>query len=146
RGASASWAPKNLNSRLVMYACKWMVKNTSKRVFVAYSDQKAGEIGTIYQACNFDYLGNKFGNKSLYKLPNGKKVGGRYFTRTASMKKWAKELNISWQVDWTKENGYQNIKNIPDNVRKQLLDYAKQMKNKCGIFQEQYKGKYVLIL
>lgn len=53
RGACISWSPKNLGSSLIMFAIKWMVKNTRFRLFVAYSDIEAKELGTIYQACNF---------------------------------------------------------------------------------------------
>jgi hypothetical protein len=45
-----------------------MVKNTDKRVFSGYSDPKANEVGIIYQACNFEYLGNNFGNYYFYLI------------------------------------------------------------------------------
>jgi predicted DNA binding protein len=51
RGACASWAPKHLNSKLVMFAINWCVKNTEKRVFFAYSDHEAGEIGIPTECC-----------------------------------------------------------------------------------------------
>src|SRR5271166_5503443 len=70
RGACAGWTPINLGSKLIMFSCSWMVKNTDKRIFTAYSDPEAGEIGTIYQACNFDYLGQKFGTNEMFLLPN----------------------------------------------------------------------------
>lgn len=41
RGACISWSPKNLGSALVMFAVRWMVKNTRFRLFVAYSDVEA---------------------------------------------------------------------------------------------------------
>ena len=146
RGACASWTPKNLGSRLVMFSCKWMVKNTTKRIFVAYSDPEAGEIGTIYQACNFDYLGQRFGSDYQYKLGNGKLVGDRYFTRTSSMKKWAKELGIKWEDSWSKSNGFQNVAAIPEDVKKLLRDYAKNLMSKCEKIPKKPKGKYVLLL
>ena len=57
RGASISWAPKNLGSWIVSRSCKWMVQNTEFRCFEAYSDPLAKELGTIYQALNWTYLG-----------------------------------------------------------------------------------------
>lgn len=146
RGAAASWAPKNLNSRLLMFACKWMVNNTSKRIFVGYSDFDAGEYGTIYQACGFDYLGQEYGSKLMYVLHNGKKVNSRHFTRTSSMKKYAKELGITWHTSWTKENRYQNIDAIPTQIRQQLLDVSKSKMNECRKVRVAPKGKYVLLL
>lgn len=145
RGACASWTPKNLGSRLVMFACNWMVRNTSKRIFTAYSDPEANEVGTIYQACNFDYLGQTFGSKKMLML-NGKKVGARIFTRTSSMKKWAKELGIKWMPDWTKPNGFQNIKAIPDEIRSKLMSHAKAKMSECKQVTSKPKGKYVLLI
>lgn len=142
RGAASSWSPKNLNSRLIMFGCNWIVRNTNYRIFTAYSDPDAGEIGTIYQACNFDYLGQTYGADYSYRLPNGKVVSSRYFNRTSSMKKWAKELNITWQDEWNKENGFQNYSKIPQVLK----DYAQQMKDSCIKTKQSPKGKYVLLL
>lgn len=146
RGACSSWAPKNLNSRLVMFACKWMVENTTKRIFVAYSDPDAGEIGTIYQACNFDYLGQNYGSSEYYLLPNGKKVTDRHFTRTSSMKKWAKELNIEWRPEWTKANGFQDTSNIPTEIKEKLIEHSKSKRKDLPKVKANAKGKYVLLL
>ena len=66
RGACISWAPKNLGSWLITKSMQWMVQNTKFRAFSAYSDPEAKELGTIYQACNFYYLGSNFGSKFLY--------------------------------------------------------------------------------
>lgn len=142
RGAVSSWAPKHLNSKLVMFACRWMVRNTNKRYFTAYSDPEAGEIGTIYQACNFDYLGQTFGTGSMYVLPDGRRVNGRYFSRTSSMKKWAKELNIEWSSDWSKPNGFQDASKVPQFLK----DYAKMKRDECKKVNSLPKGKYVLLL
>lgn len=146
RGATSSWAPRNLGSKLLMFACKWIVKNTDKRVFVGYSDSDAKEVGFIYQACNFDYLGKSFGSKRQYILPNGKRVGDRYFTRTSSMKKWAQELGIQWELAWEKSNGFQDVTAYPDKVKDQLYKYAREKKAECKMKKIKQKGKYVLIL
>ena len=70
RGASASWPPKNLASRLIMYSIRDMVKTTPFRLFIAYSDPHALELGTVYQACNFYYLGQTFGANYVYYNKN----------------------------------------------------------------------------
>jgi hypothetical protein len=69
RGASISWAPKNTGSWLIGKSIKWMANNTPFRLFVAYSDPEARELGTIYQACNFMYLGRTSGTKRQYFDP-----------------------------------------------------------------------------
>ena len=145
RGACASWTPKNLGSRLVMFAVKWMTKHTPKRVFYAYSDHEAGEIGTIYQACNFDYLGAGFGALEMIKLPNGKLVNQRWFTKTTQLKKWAKELNIEWLDTWNKQNGYVELKNIPKETLTMLKKYAKSKMSGLEVISQPSKSKYVMI-
>jgi hypothetical protein len=76
RGATISWAPRNLGSKLIMFACHWMVNNTDKRAFIGYADPEANERGIIYRACNFEYLGNTFGDDFVYSHP---KVDHLYF-------------------------------------------------------------------
>lgn len=59
RGACAQWAPKWAASYLVSHGIKLLFGNTNPPIYiVAYSDWSAGEIGTIYQACNWFYLGH----------------------------------------------------------------------------------------
>lgn len=146
RGAASSWAPKNLNSMLVMFSCRWMVKNTNKRLFTCYSDPTAGEVGTIYQACGFMYLGQGWGVTKGRQLLSGKIVSDREFTKTSSMKKWARSLGIKWESSWCKANGYQNITAYPPVIRQKLTEYAKIEMNKYPIIKQEAKGKYALIL
>jgi len=146
RGACASWTPKNLGSMLVMFGCRWMVKNTEKRIFTAYSDPEAGEIGTIYQACNFDYLGSKWGASKMYFI-DGKWKSMRTFTNTWGVHKSAKELGIEWLPEWTiPHSGRQNLKTIPKEITKRLREYGKAKAEACPVKLQPKKGKYVLIL
>lgn len=57
RGACVHWAPVGSNSKLVAWTARLMAKETDAKLLVAYSDTDAGEIGTIYQACNWTYIG-----------------------------------------------------------------------------------------
>ena len=78
-----------------MFAIRWMVKNTPYRVFVGYSDTTAGEIGTIYQACNFIYLGQNSGERYNYydpKMPSKKWFNERSLRKVSSFKKYASNL------------------------------------------------------
>lgn len=146
RGASASWTPKNLGSMLVMFGCRWMVNNTDKRIFTAYSDPEANEIGTIYQACNFDYLGHKWGAGKMYFI-DGKWKSFRTFTNTWGVHKWAKELGIEWLPEWTIPNsGRQNLKTIPREITNKLRAYGKAKAEACPVKDQPKKGKYVLLL
>lgn len=57
RGANVHWSPIGANSKLISWTCKLLVKNTAAKLIVAYSDTDAGEIGTVYQACNWICIG-----------------------------------------------------------------------------------------
>lgn len=148
RGACISWSPKNLASSLIMYSIKWMVKNTEFRVFTAYSDPEARELGSIYQACNFIYLGQKYGADKLYYDPTTPQLGwfnSRRFRHRSMYKKYAKELGISWQKNWIiKDRLVWN--NIPDEIEQMLRQASKDYMARCDVRKTTPKHKYVYIL
>lgn len=149
RGASISWAPKNLGSRLVMFSCHWMVENTEKRLFVGYADPTANEIGTIYQACNFDYLGNNFGVSYLFKHPSmkqGKWFSAQILKRTSSFKKWCNQAGIIPQKFWFKENGFKDIKSIPENIRIKWYEWNRKILKESQKIKVDKKHKYALLV
>ena len=57
RGACVHFAHEHAASFLISRACKLVAEDFGMRVITAYSDPEAGEIGTVYQACNWLYLG-----------------------------------------------------------------------------------------
>ena len=101
RGACISWAPKNLGSWLIMQSVRWMAKNTEFRYFTAYSDPEAKELGTIYQACNFVYLGQTSGAAKQYLDPTHPERGwfsDREFRKKGKYKKYAQEVGVDPEV------------------------------------------------
>jgi len=148
RGCSSSWSPKNLGSSLIMFSLRWMVVNTNKRAFIGYADTGASEVGIIYQACNFDFLGGYFGSKFLYQ--NSKIKDGFFsrqsLSRTSSLKKWCKENSIEFKKDWLKENGFKDLSKIPEDILSKWRNWM------SGVVEESFKmsipskGKYVLVL
>lgn len=58
RGACAHWAHEHSGSKLIAFGLREMEKKGYKFV-IAFSDPEAGEIGTLYQATNWYYLGTK---------------------------------------------------------------------------------------
>ena len=146
RGACVSWSPKNLASSFLMWCIKWMVKNTQFRLFTAYSDPMAKELGTIYQACNFYYLGNKFGAETRFYNPyNGKIVSDRFFRQKTAFRKYAKELNIDWQKTWM-VNGKIAWDNIPEEMRIKLKEFSKQKQKESKQVKTPSKHKYAMVL
>lgn len=149
RGACASWTPKGLGSRLIMYACNWMVKNTEKRCFIGYSDSEAGEIGTIYQACNFDFLGFSYGNNYLYRHPtfkSGKLFSSQVLKRTSTFKRWAKESRICLEEHWFNKNGFKALSKMPVAVKMMWKEWRDDILNNSEKIPILRKGKYVLVL
>jgi hypothetical protein len=73
RGACAFWTPPWSGSFLVSRACRLVAKQFNEPTyFVAFSDWSAGEIGTIYQACNWTYLGHS--QTKEYRGPNNERL------------------------------------------------------------------------
>lgn len=56
RGVCLHWTPKNTASKLIMQSIKQLPAKFE--VITATVDGLAGEFGTIYQACNFYYVGS----------------------------------------------------------------------------------------
>ena len=146
RGACISWSPKNLASAFLMWCIKWMVANTQYRLFTAYSDPTAKELGTIYQACNFYYMGQIAGTTTRYINPyTGKVVSDRYFRQKTAYRKFAIELGIEWQKNWNHATGM-SWENIPDDIEKKLRDYSKYKQNSSKLIKMPSKHKYAYVL
>ncbi len=81
RGVCLHWTPKNTNSKLIMESMKMLPEKYE--VITCTIDPDAGEIGTIYQACNFNYVGAMRKNKKRTNfIINGKKYGSRSVRQT----------------------------------------------------------------
>ena len=148
RGACISWSPKNLGSSMIMFSIRWMVKNTHYRAFTAYSDPEAKELGTIYQACNFYYIGqNNGGTKMFYDKAKPKSgwFSDRNFRLRSYYKNYCKILNIEIGDGWFKKEGV-NWSLIPEDVQKKLKDYAKYYQSTCESRKVPPKHKYIYIL
>ncbi len=148
RGACISWSPKNLGSALVMFSIRWMVKNTSYRFFTAYSDTEAKELGTIYQACNFIYLGQDSGARAEYFDPNNPLKGwfsDRTFRKVSSYKRYALELEMAWQKGWSSRDKI-HWQRIPVGIKSKLKEREKKYRESCKKRELPRKHKYLYIL
>lgn len=146
RGACASWTPKGLASYFLMSSIRQMVATTQYRLFTAYSDPTAKELGTIYQSTNWYYLGQKSGTTTRYVNPyTGKVVSDRFFRQKTAYKKYAVELGIEWQKEWTGKSGV-NWDLVPDEIEKQLRDYSKKKQSESKAIEYPNKHKYAYVL
>lgn len=73
RGCCVYWTPKWGSSFLISKSLKILEEyyKGEPRYVMAYSDWDAGEIGTVYQACNWIYIGHK--NIPEWRSPEGRR-------------------------------------------------------------------------
>jgi hypothetical protein len=105
RGACVPHAPKNAASVLTRYACYQAHRDFGWQVFFAYSDRDAAEIGTIYQACNWWYIGEDLGRPAGsfhmdYLSPDGAQIITSY-----KLNHQGKEKSFMKSLGWTPEDG-----------------------------------------
>jgi len=153
RGASVSWAPKNIASWQIMKSIKWMVAHTEFRIFSAYSDPEAKELGTIYQACNFYYIGQTYGAGWRYfdpeNLDKGWFTSGVFNYRSTTIK-YSKELDIEWI--WWKTSASGKYKRkidwaaVPKDVKEAIIEKRKEHQLRCVRQKVSPKHKYIYIL
>lgn len=147
RGACVSWSPKNLGSWIVMKSIKWMIANTPFRVFTAYSDPEAKELGSIYQACSFIYLGKNSGANKQYLDPSNIKIGwfsDRHFRHKGMYRKYAENLNIpNWKQYMKQYSPDWDI--IPEGISLAIKDELNRYRSTCKERTTIPKHKYVLI-
>ena len=150
RGACISWAPKNLGSWLIMSSIKWMVEHTEFRYFTAYSDPEAKELGTIYQECNFIYLGQTSGTSFQYLDPRFPEKGwfsDREFRKKSKYARYAHEIGISKDVwkGWMKKYS-PNWEVIPPDVKEKIKKKESEFRDSCQKRRVPPKHKYCYIL
>ena len=75
RGACAHWAPPHAASKLIRQSMR-MLPGYYK-VVTATVDARAGEVGTIYQACGFDCVGTSRKERRALIGLNGKNMSER---------------------------------------------------------------------
>lgn len=145
RGACISWSPKNLGSAMIGTAIKELVKTTPYRLFTAYSDEEARELGTIYQACNFYYLGQKSGSGYQFKIRDDKWVSDRYFRSRSVYKKLAKADGIGWRKEWQKgDRVFFDL--MSEDVASRIKQMSKEYQQSCEKRKLIPKHKYAYVL
>jgi len=102
RGACVHWAPKGTNSRLVAQSCKQFKKDVpAARLVIAYADPAAGEMGTIYQACNWTHTGKTWKGRRWIG-PDGQDRDWKY---PYDLKRQHGGTRKQW-AEWLREQGW----------------------------------------
>jgi hypothetical protein len=99
RGACVHYAPKNAASFLISRAVRLVSAELGVAIIYAYADPAAGEIGTIYQALGWRYIGQGVGRTSgrprdRFRRPDGRIVDERVLrhsgVKLADVSGWAR--------------------------------------------------------
>ncbi len=149
RGACVHWAPKGSNSKLVSWTCKLLAKDNVGKLIWATSDTDAGEIGTIYQACGWTYIGTtNRGKEAEIVSPRGRVFNNRMISS------WAKKRGVTYSKmrgllldgGWVFQESnpkhrYAKIIDIKDKGLKGRIEqmrkpYPKRLKQAMGSFPE----------
>ena len=126
-----------------------MVENTRFRLFTAYSDTEAKELGTVYQACNFTYLGKKSGGSAMFFDPEKPESGwfsDREFRKPGAYKRYAKQLGIEWKSEWNDDREKIAWDQMPPGVEDQLRQAGRDYQARCEKRPVPPKHKYAYIL
>ena len=76
RGACAHWCHEHAASKLIRQSMKMLPERY--KIISCTCDEMAGEIGTIYQACGFDYVGVMApGKRNVFTKPDGNQISER---------------------------------------------------------------------
>lgn len=126
RGACVHYAHPHAASCLIANACRLMYEVYGYNVFFAYSDAEAGEIGTVYQACNWLYLGQSPGragsHRTAYKHPE---TGEILSSRVMRRKRAALGISNLSELDAT----WERIK-VKDKHKYVWIEGSKTMKKR----------------
>lgn len=132
RGACVHWAPNGANSKLVSWTCRLLSESKIGKLVWATSDTDAGEIGTIYQACGWIYVGlSKTVNDNEYISPQGRTYNKRNISTWAVKNKttYSKMRDYLILNGWKSQASNQKHRyvQILDNSDKKLVLKIKQM-------------------
>lgn len=119
RGACVHWSPKGSASKLIATALKLLKRDDPNvKVVIAYSDVNAGEIGTVYQATNWYYIGKS------------KRVTVNYYNEKLN-RRFDERMLHEFKKEWGVSRG---------EVKKRLLKEGWKIEPKA------IKHKYIFIL
>lgn len=142
RGGTIRGIDNHIPTKIISLSLKEIRKNVGDSIVVAYSDTTWNEIGTIYQASNFHYLGlTDPGGQANYiihgKMMSGWLVRKKYGTRNIEILRKI-DQNIS-RIPLNQKHRYLFIntgrikrKFVTRNIQDKFADYPKRNELKVG--------------
>jgi hypothetical protein len=126
RGACVHWAHPHSASKLIRQSMKMLPEKY--KVITATVDDLAGEIGTIYQACGFHYIGSMRDNNPNLRSKKGDRsawlINGKlYGARALRQKHGTTKLGIL-------EQHYPDIKRVKQNSKSRYFAFRGSKKDK----------------
>lgn len=119
RGACVHWAPENTNSKLIAWSLRLLRDDEpTAKIVVAFSDVEAGEVGTVYQATNWTFLGiGEHGTPEIIS-PKGRVLNHRMITT------WARRAGVTYgeQLEALREQGWRERRRNPKMKYVYVLD------------------------
>ena len=127
RGCCVHWCPKWASSFLISKALKILTDyyNGQPRYVIAYSDWDAGEIGTVYQACSWCYLGHR--KYPEWRNPEGKRYDEKHHRNIA----------MGRDKDWKTKR-----KINPDIVK----EVKQEMLDNGWVVKKTMRGRYATVI
>jgi hypothetical protein len=113
RGACVHWAHEHSGSKLIGYGLRQMAQKGYKYC-IAFSDDEAGEIGTLYQATNWLYLGKQKENKHHFNIVH---QDGKTFCDCRDLKRKLGFSNINAAEEYIKDKPNLKIKKLKRKAR-----------------------------
>jgi hypothetical protein len=94
RGAHVPHAPRFSPSYLISRACRLAYRDFGWEIFFSYADPNAEEIGTVYQAANWHYIGCGLGRRRYachinWLAPDGKTITSNNRTKRRKLEMYA---------------------------------------------------------
>lgn len=131
RGANVHWSPIGANSKLVSWTCRLLQRDTGAKIVIAYSDSDAGEIGTIYQACNWVYIGVG-GKTRQWVAPNGRVFDQKYASNLVekhgvTRKYWVNRLRADGWIEQDSNPKHRYVF-VLDKSDRALIDRVESMR------------------
>ena len=72
-------------------------------------------------------------------------ISDRQFRSRSFYKRYAKDLNIEWEKNWSKGDKIY-WENIPNDIEEKIRDYSKEMYKNAEKIEVPPKGKYAFVL
>ena len=130
RGACVHWAPRGANSKLIAHSLRDLRRRKVAKLVVAFSDTRAGEVGTVYQATGWTYVGRAAAAQQ-WRSPRGRTENVDYpFQLAKRSGTTASQTKRLLKFGWRKVEGHPKHRYVfvLDRADKRLMALVESMR------------------